>query len=61
MDEKIYIVVMNGVRQSRWFSSFEIAKQYIGEYGQGKVCSVYEYSLSGEKKVKKEPLYKALW
>lgn len=61
MDEKIYVVVMNGARQIRWFSSLDTAKSYIGEYGRGKVCRVYEYSLSGEKKLEKEPLYKPLW
>ena len=62
MNEKIYVVVLGGNKQTHWFGSLEKASQFIAEFGRGKPCSVYEYSLAGEVlKTDQEPLYKKLW
>ncbi len=61
MDEKIYVVVIAGHKQARWFGSLEKAWAYVDEYGKNRTCSIREYGFLSSTEVKPTPLYKPLW
>ena len=61
MNEKIYLVVVDGHKQTLWFGSLEKASSYIETYSKGGKCSIHEYNLASSADIKPKPLYKPLW